>query len=92
MVCVRSVHEGWDADWYRYFIVPIIAVFTKYDQFRLEMEFKLEDDGLDNPGQDIIDAKMKKCFEEEYLGKIDGAPRHVRLESETFSRIAYLQN
>ena len=56
------------------------------------MEFKLEDSGCDNPGQDDIDAKIKKCFEEEYLGKIDGAPRHVRLESEAFSRIAHLQN
>jgi hypothetical protein len=37
------------------------------------MEFKLEDGGWDNPGQDIIDAKIKKCFEEEYFGKIDGA-------------------
>ena len=91
MVSVRSVHEGWDSDM-GIFIVLIIAVFTKYDQFRLEMEFKLEDDELVNPGQDIIDAKIKKCFEEEYLEKIDEALRHVRLESEAFSRIAYLQN
>ena len=92
MVRVHCVHKGWDADWYACFIVPIIAVFTKYDQFKVDMEFKLEDSGWDNPGQDSIDAKIKECFEEEYLGKIDGAPRHVQLESEAFSRIPYIQN
>ena len=60
--------------------VPIIAVFTKYDQFKLNVEMKLEDEGEDSL---LIEEKVKELFEAEYLGMISGQPRHITLESMT---------
>jgi hypothetical protein len=63
----------------------VIAVFTKYDQFRLNIRFKLEDRGInitDNPA--LLNAKVKKVFEEQYLAKFNRPAPFVRLESENF--------
>jgi hypothetical protein len=62
--------------------VPIIAVFTKYDQFKLNVEFKLEDKGKD-PLPEVIEEKAKELFQAEYLGMISGQPRYKTLESMT---------
>jgi len=63
-------------------LVPIIAVFTKYDQFRLNIEMNLEDCGCsqsETEGQ--APAEAERVFKEHYLGKLGVAPPFVCLES-----------
>jgi hypothetical protein len=66
-----------------FFQVPVIAVFTKYDQFRLDVAMKLEDQGLDaSPAR--LNAEMDTIFEEHYLANLRPSAPYVRLESEHF--------
>ena len=61
----------------------MIAVFTKFDQFRREINFRLEDQGLDpstDPG--LLNAEVERIFEKQYLANLRGAAPFVRLESE----------
>jgi hypothetical protein len=44
--------------------VPVIAVFTKYDQFRCNIKIKLEDQHRD---LSLLDAKVESTFNEHYL-------------------------
>ena len=64
------------------FQVPVIAVFTKYDQFKRDTKMKLEDEGRD-PGTDF-DTKVEHIFNERYLASLSGPLPFVRLESEDF--------
>ena len=66
------------------FLVPVIAVFTKYEQFRHEISFKLEDQGLDTSDPALLDAEVERIFNEQYLARLAGSPPVVRLESEDF--------
>ncbi|KAI9432383.1 hypothetical protein H4582DRAFT_1857972 [Lactarius indigo] len=59
--------------------VPVIAVFTKYDQFLRNVQIHVEDFG--SPDDNISDV-AKKQFEEHYLRALDDGVRFVRLESE----------
>lgn len=61
--------------------MPIVAVFTKYDQFKINVELRLEDKGCENLTSEHIDKEIKKCFQAEYLEEMNGQPRHVKLES-----------
>ena len=61
----------------------MIAVFTKYDQFRLDVEMKLEDQGQD-PSPTVLNAEMETIFEDHYLANLRGSTPYVRLESEHF--------
>jgi hypothetical protein len=62
------------------FQVPVIAVFTKFDQFRRNTRMKLEDEGRD---QEInLDAEVKNRFNQLYLAGLNGPPPFVCLESE----------
>jgi hypothetical protein len=60
----------------------VIAVFTKYDQFRREIKMKLEDQDRD-PAQ--VDNDVENIFKEHFLGKLKGSPPFVRLESKDFA-------
>jgi hypothetical protein len=65
--------------------VPVIAVFTKFDQFKREIRFRLEDEGRethDNPV--FFSNEVERIFHEHYLGSLRGSPPFVRLESEYF--------
>ena len=56
------------------FAVPVIGVFTKYDQFKVDVEMDLEDekiDALETP---------ETLFKKYYLCHLGGA-RFVQLES-----------
>jgi hypothetical protein len=64
------------------FQVPVIAVFTKYDQFRREIRMKLEDQHLD-PGTHL-DAEIESIFNLHFLASLTGPPPFIRLESEQF--------
>lgn len=58
--------------------VPVIAVFTKYDQFKLNVEMELEDHG-DPDG--LGSTAPEKWFWEHYLYHLDVGARFVQLES-----------
>ena len=64
-----------------YFVVPVIAVFTKYEQFKFNIRMRLEDEdrlGSEAPGE------AERVFQEQYLSRLGGKvdPHFVRLESE----------
>jgi hypothetical protein len=59
----------------------MVAVFTKYDQFRRNIRIKLEDQHRD---PSLLDAEVENVFIEHYLAAIAGSPPFVRLESEDF--------
>jgi hypothetical protein len=63
------------------FLVPLIAVFTKYDQFTINIEIDLERTGR-VISETEADTKAEEVFREQYLGKLEGMPDFVRLESE----------
>jgi hypothetical protein len=66
----------------------VIAVFTKYDQFKRDMSFKLEDKGRD-PRTDLED-EAESIFRQHYLAGLGCTPSFVRLESKNlFSTIRY---
>jgi len=58
--------------------VPVIAVFTKFDQFKRDIKMKLEDDGRD-PETDL-DAEVEGVFQRHYLAGLAGSPPFIRLE------------
>jgi hypothetical protein len=61
-------------------LVPVIAVFTKYDMFRRKRRFELEDMGR-SPGTDLED-EVESIFRQHYLDSLKGTPPFVRLEGE----------
>jgi hypothetical protein len=68
---------------WRIFKVPVIAVFTKYDQFKREVRMKLEDRHCD-PGANI-DDEVESIFNQHYLACLRSSPLCIRLESEDSS-------
>jgi hypothetical protein len=65
-------------------LVPVIAVFTKRDQFRREVKMKLEDQRGSEVDQALFDREMEEIFNKYYLANLGEAPRFVCLESEDF--------
>jgi hypothetical protein len=59
----------------------VIAVFTKYDQFKREIKMKLEDQNRD-PAH--FDDDVESVFNEQFLGNLKGSSPFVRLESKAF--------
>ena len=60
--------------------VPVIAVYTKYDQFKRNIRMKLEDEGR---VQKIdLNVEVESKFNQHYLASLNGHPLFVRLESE----------
>ncbi|KAH9012451.1 hypothetical protein EDB84DRAFT_1405616 [Lactarius hengduanensis] len=57
--------------------VPVIAVFTKYDQFLRNVKMHLEDYG----NTDNVSDEAERQFKEHYLRHLDDGVRFVRLES-----------
>ena len=62
------------------FQVPVIAVFTKYDQFKYDVEMRLEDEGRDQEMD--LNTEVENVFNQHYLANLDGCPPFIRLESE----------
>ena len=62
------------------FPFPVIAVFTKYDQFKRNIKMKLEDENRDP--EINLDAEAENIFKQHYLASLDGPPPFIRLESE----------
>jgi hypothetical protein len=61
------------------FQVPVIAVFTKYDQFKRDIRIKCEDQHCDPA---LFDTEVERVFNEHYLANLKGPPPFIRLESE----------
>jgi hypothetical protein len=59
--------------------VPVIAVFTKYDQFRRNIKMKLEDQNRDPA---LLDAEAESIFSQHYLARLGSLPPFIGLESE----------
>ena len=57
----------------------MIAVFTKYDQFRRDIRIMLEDEDRDLA---LLDDEMERMFSEHYLSNFKRSPPFVRLEGE----------
>ncbi|KAH9054680.1 hypothetical protein EDB87DRAFT_1834670 [Lactarius vividus] len=57
--------------------VPVVVVFTKYDQFQRNVQIHVEDFG--SPDDNVSDVAEKR-FEEYYLRALDNGVRFVRLE------------
>ncbi|KAH8979663.1 hypothetical protein EDB86DRAFT_2814385 [Lactarius hatsudake] len=57
--------------------VPVIAVFTKYDQFRRNVRMHVQDFG--SPDDDVLDVEEKQ-FQEHYVSPLGDDVRFVRLE------------
>jgi hypothetical protein len=75
----------------RKFQVPVIAVFTKNDQFRREVKMKLEDQHGGEVDQALVDREMEEIFNKHHLANLGEAPRFVCLESEGFvNQLAYI--
>ena len=64
------------------FQVPVIAVFTKFDQFKHDIKIKLEDDGRDP--ETHFGTEVESVFNRYYLGGLSGSPPFVRLEGEAY--------
>jgi hypothetical protein len=62
------------------FQVPVIAVFTKYDQFRSDIELRLEDQHRDAKAH--LDVEIDRAFNQKYLANLEGTPPYICLESE----------
>ena len=62
------------------FQVPVIAVFTKFDQFRRHVKMMLEDEDRDSEAD--FHTEVENMFHQYYLGRLSGCPPFVRLESE----------
>ena len=54
-----------------YFVVPLIAIFTKYDQFKDNFEIDLERDGCPN-WETKAHAEAERVFQEQYLSRLGG--------------------
>ena len=67
------------------FLVPVIAVFTKYDQFKRNIKMQLEDEGRD-PEIDL-DAEADNIFQQHYLASLNGPPPFIRLESKNHDAV-----
>jgi len=66
----------------------VIAVFTKFDQFKRDIEMKLEDQGHD-PNATLDDDpnrdnEVENVFGTEYKAHLGGSSLFVRLESKFF--------
>ena len=71
---IRIDIMNWDLE------VPVIAVFTKYDQFKRDIKMKLEDEGRD-PEMDF-NTEVENIFNQHYMASLDGPPPFICLESE----------
>jgi len=65
--------------------VPVIAVFTKYDQFKRDIKMKLQDEGRDR--ETDLNAEVENIFNQHYLAGLNGPPPFICLESEDHNAV-----
>ena len=60
----------------------MIAVFTKYDQFKRDVKMKLVSRSVGKASVKDVKDEVERIFQEQYWNVIKGSsPRYVRLES-----------
>lgn len=59
----------------------MIAVFSKYEQFKRNVRMKLQDTGAEN-SRCQVESEVERIFQTEYLTGIGGTSKYVQLESE----------
>ena len=64
------------------FQVPVIAVFTKFDQFKRDTRINLKDQGRDQ--ETDLNAEVENIFNQHYLASLEERPPFIRLESEDY--------
>ena len=64
------------------FQVPVIAVFTKFDQFKRNTKMNLMDQGRDP--ETHLNAEVENIFNLRYLASLKERPPFIRLESEDY--------
>ena len=65
------------------FQVPVIALFTKYDQFRRDIKMRLEDEYYEYGRPEIdLDVEVERVFRQRYLAGLSGHQPFICLESE----------
>ena len=65
----------------QHFQVPVIAVFTKYDQFLRNVKMDVSDDPDNYLGRSVSEVANEQ-FQEHYLHPLGDNVGYVRLESE----------
>ena len=81
MVCLsKCVSMGRDSPHDVDVKVPVIAVFTKYDQFKHDIKMMLEDEDCDREMD--FNAEVENVFNQRYLAGLNGPAPFIRLESE----------
>ena len=65
----------------KHFEVPIIVVFTKYDQFLRNVKMDVQDDPDQYPDRSVSEV-AEEVFQEHYLCSLGDNIGYVRLESE----------
>ncbi|KAF8261935.1 hypothetical protein EI94DRAFT_1744899 [Lactarius quietus] len=64
-----------------HFEVPVIAVFTKYDQFLRDVKTDVSDDPFKDPESHDFEV-AEKIFQDHYLRPLGDDVRYVQLKSE----------
>ena len=64
----------------KYFEVPIIVVFTKYDQFLRNVKMDVSDDPDMYPNKSLSEV-AEEWFQEHYLHPLGDEVRYVQLQS-----------
>jgi hypothetical protein len=67
----------------------VIAVFTKYDQFKHNIMMKLEEQDR-NP--ELLNDEMESTFSEHYLAELGRSPPYVCLEGEGIVNHQHVQH
>ena len=81
MVCQNApIRIGIDTG---YFQVPVIALFTKYDQFKRNIKMKLEDENHSH-AEAHVNVEVERIFEQHYLAPLSRRPPFIHMESEEF--------
>ena len=78
---LRTVMTVFNQGLTHHFEVPVIAVFTKYDQFLFNVEMDVLDDPDKYPDSNISQVAEKR-FQDYYLLPLGDEVKYVRLESE----------
>ena len=77
---VRRYEHSWQCLTH-HFEVPVIAVFTKYDQFLRNVKMDMSDDPDTYPASDQLSEVVEKLFQEHYLRPLGNDVRYVQLQS-----------
>jgi hypothetical protein len=62
-------------------VVPVIVVFTKYDQFLRNVEMQMLDYPNEYPAGNVVSEVAEGIFREHYLHPLGDNVKYVRLES-----------